>query len=417
MPRPLVLLIAWLLSPLSPSGEPVLKPGARVAVVGDSITEQKLYSRFIEDYLLACMSHLDVRVIQLGWGGERAPGFADRMENDLFPFRPDVVTTCYGMNDGQYRAYEPSIGAAYEKSMRDIVGRLKARGATVAVGSPGAVDTHTFRNRTTPAIYNENLSKLRDIARAIAADEGMPFANVHDAMRDAMSKAKPALGETYDVCGPDGFHPQANGHLVMAMAFIRALGLDGQIALLTADLGGEASASAGHKVLSWKDGKLEVESRRYPFCFSGDGKSPASTRSILPFIPFNAELNRFTLVVKGLKTPKARVAWGDSAQSFTREALETGINLAAEFPGNPFSEPFRKVDELVGKKQSFETAMIKEVITRFRTAKNLLGDDAEAKAAIEKLTARLLAKNEAMHREARDAVAPVRHTIAITQEG
>ncbi len=417
MIRHFVILIVALLSPWSLAGESPLKPKGRVAVVGDSITEQKLYSRFIEDYLLACMSHLDLRVIQLGWGGERAPGFAERMENDLFPFRPDVVTTCYGMNDGQYRAYEPSIGEAYEKSMRDIVRRLKARGATVAVGSPGAVDTYSFKNRTTSAVYNENLSKLRDIARAIAADEGMPFANVHDAMREAMEKAKPVLGEAYDVCGPDGFHPQANGHLVMAMAFLRALGLDGQIALLTADLGGVASASEGHKVLSWKDGKLEVESRRYPFCFSGDEKSSASTRSILPFIPFNAELNRFTLVVKGLKTPKARVAWGESAQSFSREALEAGINLAAEFPENPFREAFEKVDGLVGKKQNFETTMIKEVITRFRIAEKLLGDDAEAKAAIEKLTARLLAKNEAMHREARDAVVPVRHTIAITPEG
>ena len=89
----------------------VLAAGQRVAVVGDSITEQKLYSRYIEDYLLMCLSDLELQVVQLGWSGERAPGFAARLENDLLPFRPDVVTTCYGMNDGLYRPYEPSFKA------------------------------------------------------------------------------------------------------------------------------------------------------------------------------------------------------------------------------------------------------------------------------------------------------------------
>src|SRR5438067_3348698 len=31
-----------------------LKPDDRLAITGDSITEQKMYSVFIEDYLLAC---------------------------------------------------------------------------------------------------------------------------------------------------------------------------------------------------------------------------------------------------------------------------------------------------------------------------------------------------------------------------
>ena len=34
----------------SPVKKAEVKPGARIAIVGDSITEQKLYSRFIESY-------------------------------------------------------------------------------------------------------------------------------------------------------------------------------------------------------------------------------------------------------------------------------------------------------------------------------------------------------------------------------
>ena len=55
--------------------EGLLKPGDRIAIVGDSITQQRKYSRFIETYLLACEPRLDVRVFQLGWSGETAQRF------------------------------------------------------------------------------------------------------------------------------------------------------------------------------------------------------------------------------------------------------------------------------------------------------------------------------------------------------
>jgi len=73
-----------------------VKQGDRVAVVGDSITEQKLYSRYIELYLTACQPQLDLHVMQFGWSGEWARGFAARLDNDLLPYKPNVVTPCSG---------------------------------------------------------------------------------------------------------------------------------------------------------------------------------------------------------------------------------------------------------------------------------------------------------------------------------
>src|SRR4030095_6301379 len=159
------ILVLMLLSSLTSAQESakgsVLKKGARVAVVGDSITEQKLYSKYVETYLLACLPELDLRVIQLGWSGETAPGFANRMNNDLMPWKPDVVTTCYGMNDGSYRAYEEGIGKRYAGAMRDIVARLKKSGATVVVGGPGVVDSKFFQGGgEKPKVYNNNLQQL-----------------------------------------------------------------------------------------------------------------------------------------------------------------------------------------------------------------------------------------------------------------
>ncbi len=399
-----------------------LRKGQHVAVVGDSITEQKLYSKYIEDYLLMCLSDLDLRIIQLGWSGERAPGFEARMENDLIPFQPDVVTTCYGMNDGLYRPYEDSIGRTYRTSMRNIVRRLGSEGATVLVGSPGAVDTYTFKRGNLPAgVYNHNLSRLRDIARDIAREEGQVFANVHDPMILAQLRAKPVLGEAYHVCGRDGFHPRPNGQLVMAYAFLKAMGVDGEIGRITIDLKGKPRVSSGHRVVkAYEDGDVLIESRRYPFCFFGDEKSSESTRSILLFLPFNEELNRLILVVKNLPGETAKVSWTNAERAWTREfsrqRLEAGINLAAEFEDNPFRQAFETVDQLIARKQAFETRMIKDVVTRFRTVRGILGDDAEAERALATLRSRLFKKQGDLHKEVRRAIKPLEHWIKIDTE-
>lgn len=394
----------------------VLKQGARLAIVGDSITEQKQYSKFIETYLLACMPHLEVQCLQFGWSGETAPGFANRMENDLVPWKPDVVTTCYGMNDGRYRKYDAGIGNAYKAGMTRIVNRMKEAGAHVVVGSPGVVDSETWA-RNEPdrdKVYNENLDQLRQIARGLAEQNRFRFADVFGTMMDSMVKSKAALGNAYHVGGGDGVHPAANGHLVMAYAFLKGLGLDGDLGAVALNWkSGVAKARDGHRIVASANGKLTVESRRYPFCFSGGESDPNGTRSILPYVPFNQDLNRFTLVVTGLPRGGADVSWGSVTKTFSSEQLAGGINLAAEFLENPLVAPFNQVLQAVGNKQGFETGMIKGQITKFRSSPKT----DQARAANDVLRKKLYGENDELHQSAKEAVKAVRHQLVITPQG
>jgi len=396
-------------------GEPVIREGDRVAIVGDSITEQKQYSRFVEDYLQMCVPQLGVTVFQFGWSGERAPGFANRMENDMVPWAPTLVTTCFGMNDGSYRPYDENIGKAYEGGTRRIQTCVREMGARMVVGGPGAVDVDTWR-RDKPdddQYYNENLAQLSAIAAKVAKENGFVYTNLHALMMDVMAKAKAANGAGYHVCGGDGVHPSANGHLVMAHAFLTGLGLDGAIGTITVDMKGGVTASEGHEATSAKDGAIEMESSRYPFCFYGGETDVNGTRSILPFLPFNEKLNRFVLVVKNVETAQADVTWGATTCTFTREQLEAGINLAAEFLENPFCGPFRAVDALVSRKQQYETRMIKGMVTNFRHMRGEMGDDPEFGELLEKLYAKLAGKAAEYAGEVRAAIKPVKHTITI----
>jgi len=406
--------------------ESAVVPAARVAIVGDSITEQKLYSKFLECYLLACSGVPGVQVMQFGWGGERADGFANRAENDLGAFRPTVVTLCYGMNDGGYQPWKEQIGAAYEQNMRNVLGKLDQLGVkSVVVGSPGAVDTNFFRpgqkmgEQPAHVAYNDTLAHLRDIDRKLAEEKHQRFADVHAAMIDAMKKANETLGPKYDVCGGDGFHPGPNGQLLMAYAFLKGLGVDGTIGEIAIDLGGQAAAtkpSRGHAVVaeSRADGKatVELESSRWPFCFEGDGASSGSTRSILPFVSFNQDLNRLTLKVTGLKTAKAKVTWGNESREFSKEQLAEGVNLPAAFPKTPFDESFAKLQGAVAAKQNFETFMIKQIVTDFRSIPDI-GTDAEAQQAARTLTKKLMGRWEQLDKAAHDQLTPVKHTLLV----
>src|SRR3954453_4873726 len=121
-----------------PSGL-LLKKGDRLAICGDSITEQKMYSRMMETYLTVCMPEYNISVRQYGWSGEKAAGFLARMTNDCLRFKPTIATTCYGMNDHEYRPYEPRIGETYRTNTIAIVESFKNHGARVVLGSPGCV--------------------------------------------------------------------------------------------------------------------------------------------------------------------------------------------------------------------------------------------------------------------------------------
>ena len=425
-----VVIAIGVLGSLSASAQQAqkLQKGDFVAICGDSITEQRLYSVYIQDYLLMCKPAgvgVDLRTMQFGWSGETSWGFLQKMPKEALRFPMAVATTCYGMNDGGYAPLSPDREKRYREAMTGIVRAFKDHGVRfIVVGSPGCVDPDTFlrpdptdpekKRRIKQAdMYNKTLSQLRDIANEVARENGCAFANVHDAMMEATKGAKAKYGEKYFVGGPDGFHPHENGQLVMAYAFLKALGCDGNIGTITLDAAsGNVETTEGHKLHAKSDGGIEIESTRYPFCFSGDPKSTGATSGIIEFIPFNQELNRFMLVVKGSEAAKMRITWGKNTKEFSREQAEKGINLAAEFPtDNPFSDAFKKVEDLIRKQQNAETPLVKKTLHDLATKKDIDKEAGEKKAAEEMANAKGL-----FDAAAEAARAPVRHTIKIEFE-
>jgi lysophospholipase L1-like esterase len=408
----IALSLTLILQVVAAARERLIQSGDMVAVIGDSITEQKQYSVFIEDYLLMCQPAEKVQVAQFGWGGETAAGFQKRMRNDTLRFKPTLITTCFGMNDGGYGVLTKERADLYRSSQQQIIDKAKkAKVRTIIVGSPGCVDTDKFRGPKFAAVYNKTLGELSDVARDLAEANGVVFADVHTPMIEAMDKAKAKYGPEYHVAGPDGVHPDANGHLVMAYAFLKAMGCDGDIGRIDVDLrANKATASRGHDVLSCRDGKIELESSRYPFCFYGDPKSTSATTGVIEFIPFNNELNRLTLTVENVPSEKCKVTWGKTSKEFRRDQLSKGINLAAEFIENPFSEPFQNVESAIREQQKYETGLIKSVITKLPDFRKLVPEET---AGIDKIGETAIAHDKQLFESAATAVKPIKHNLVI----
>jgi lysophospholipase L1-like esterase len=374
------IALAWaalvLAGSLAPGGEPAkpemkLKDGDVVALCGDSITSSGAYPGYLELYQLMCAPSPKVTLMNFGRWGETAAQFPPVMDKDVLPAKPTVALICYGMNNcrSARTMTEAAAKGWGDGEIMKVVAKFKEAGVRVIVlASPGCVDsTHFTLSQSAPPdpkaieATQKNLWLLGESAKRVAAAQGLVFADMHNPMVEVMAKAKEKHGKDFPFAGGggDGVHPSAAGHLVMAWVYLKALGYDGEIGTITVELDkDQAAATDGQKILACKGGAVEVESTRYPFCFladphkPGDFKSANSTRSAVELFPFNRDLNRYRLVVRGAKTPKLKVTWGKDSRQFEAAALEQGVNLAAEFLDNPFCAQFARIAAALGERNA-----------------------------------------------------------------
>lgn len=383
-----------------------LHKGDRLAICGASITEQKRYTRLLEDYLIVCVPELEIRARQFGWSGDTAGGFLARMQSDCLRFHPTVATTLYGMNDHRYQPYRDEIGTTYREKMTAVVATFQSAGVRVILGSPscvGKVPPWVKTASTTAEDLNLNLCQLRNIDVEIARSRQVAMADVFWPMLKAGAAANSRYGAGYLLNGKDGVHPGWAGHVLIAYAFLHAAGLTGEIGTIHFPLGGgQATATPGHEIVRQAPGEVTVRSSRYPFCATGAADQDDSVRSGLTWVPFDRELNRLILQTTEGTDAYYRVTWGSGSKVYTAEQLRAGVNLAADFPSNPFLPAFQKVDLAIAAKEDFETVEIKTDL-----------HSSEAKQDLESIVARDEARHAELEKAVAEAFVPVTHTISV----
>lgn len=369
-----------------------------------------MYSRLIETYLTVCVPQLQITARQYGWSGEKTDGFLRRMDKDCLTFKPTIATLAYGMNDSRYRPFDVTNGQWYDDHYSAIVRNFKQHDVRVVVGSPGCagkIATWVKSRSGTLEQHNLHLCALRDIAIGVAERHDVRFADIFWPMLQAQVFAPGQHQATeekpYLVAGNDGIHPGWAGQVIMAWTILRSMGLEGEIGTINVDPYGEparATVSAGHILDSYIDGKLTINSSRYPFCAPGGIDDDNSIRSGMTLVPFAEELNRFVLKAKVPDNTLWYVKWGDQTKQYTAYQLTEGVNLAWDFPENPFCEAFDRVDSAVAKKQAYETEQVKKIFH---------GPD--GKADFDAAVVKTEAVRQSLSAAIRAAMQPVTHTI------
>jgi lysophospholipase L1-like esterase len=285
----------------APSGTEIplhIEWGDRIAFLGDSITQQRFFTEWAENYLALRFPDLHLKFMNCGWGGETAEGALARMDRDLFAFYPTLVVVAYGMNDAAYTDPSDEILARFSPAMQKIVHRIQKHKARVVLLTPGMVDVRMAPSYLRNVDYNrKGVRRLADWVLQFGKEKNLPVFDVHRLMNDVAEK-------TGRFNSPlrlflEGIHPNEMGHLVMAFALLKALGVPERKEEVLFDAAhGKVRNSVGvqaEMVAGPSEGHfLSIQMDQLPFYV------PSAARDILPFVPFQEEFNQLRLAVNGL---------------------------------------------------------------------------------------------------------------------
>lgn len=190
--------------------------------LGDSITQQKMYTTLIEAYVLSRYPTWHSTFRNLGWSGDRAG--VGRVDRDVLPLHPAAITIDFGMNDA--RAGEAGYDQFVTNSLK-LVQQLKANGMRVALLTPSPEERYES-GQPAGSSYNQMLWKYSQALHKIADQEHILFIDQYTPFVQAVEAGRKAgvLSATNSDARliPDGVHPNWAGHLVMATAILKGLG-------------------------------------------------------------------------------------------------------------------------------------------------------------------------------------------------
>lgn len=313
-----------------------LHPNDTVVFYGDSITDQRLYTTYVETFVVTRYPKLPVRFVHSGWGGDRVTGggggpIEDRLKRDVLAYKPTVMTIMLGMNDGRYRAFDDetfrTFTDGYEhivKSMKEAVPNLR-----ITVIDPSPYDDVT-RAPMFPGGYNAVLLKYGEYLRTLAGRDTLDFADLNTRLVKALEHANATDPVNAQRIVPDRVHPNRSGHLLMAASLLESWGATPTVTHV------EIDASSGRVKEAVNTSISEVDAKGGIRWTQKDDALPMPVPMNDPLMAlavkssdFVEKFNRETLRVSGLDAPTYQLKInGRLIGAFTRESLASGINLA-----------------------------------------------------------------------------------------
>ena len=389
-----------------------LHDGDTVVFYGDSITDQRLYTTDVENYVVTRFPGTHIRFVHSGWGGDRVTGggggpIDTRLPRDVFAYKPTMVTLMLGMNDGGYHAFDQPTYDTYTQGYTHIVDAIQQAlpGVRLTLVEPSPYDDVT-RPPQFDGGYNGVLMRYAQFNKDLAAKDNLLVANFNAPMVAMLQKANAADPALAQKIIPDRVHPSPAGHLVMASALIKAwngpsLVTDVQInaatkRVVSAKNSKVTALTAAGKTLTWTQTDAAL-----PLPLNADDPSVAL---VLKSSDFVSAMDQEMLRVSGLPAAANYTLLIDDHETadFTGAQLAAGLNLA--LLDTPMTQQAAQVASLTTKHNDLH-------FRRWRSIQVPLESDATdaVKKALPPLLAALDAQEATVVAQQQAAAVPVPH--------
>ena len=320
-------LIAIFLLCLSVNGraedEISLTNARTIVFYGDNITQNNLYSRLVETFIISRFPHQTFRTFNSGWGGDTATAGIKRFSRDAGPFKPDLVFVNFGMNDGKCAPENTEFTPVqwYIRSQSELNDAIKSgRGRGVFL-TTSVIDNELQGSDA----YNDTLAQFADELLSFAKQNHSPAVDVFHYMRPLQQNVKAAIPKF--ALTQDSIHPNIAGALVMAYCVIKRLDashVGADIVIRNGKLISIKGATLTHFEYAGDQIKFDLTLPFVPLYVRADA------RTISPFLPIEDELNHFELRIDGWNQTSGCSISVDGAATGTSPAAEInyGIDLA-----------------------------------------------------------------------------------------
>ena len=328
------------------------RDGDVVVMIGDSITEQHLYSNYVEMWTVTRFPNWKLTFRNVGIGGDRSVGGNSRFTRDVLLHKPTAMTVDFGMNDGGYGGFSEAVFKPYMDGLQGIADQAKSADIRVAWATPQPLDTGD-QGPTALTGYNQTLEKFSDGVKVIADRNGGLFVDQFHPYLAALDGAR-GKAQTYErITGGDAVHPGPPGQALMAASILKGLHFPSLVSSAEIDAAGGKVVAAKHcsvdNVIA-KDGGISFSRLDAALPFF-----PTDAMSILPHAPILEELNDYRLQVTGLAAGLYTVKiGGTNVAQVTAEQLAAGTNLAAAaLTTGPIADQVKSVRDAIQRKNQF----------------------------------------------------------------
>jgi len=208
-----------------------LRDGQKLVFIGDSITDcgrrdvvpplGNGYVKFVADLIAIRYPSLSVTIVNKGISGNTVADLRERWHDDVLALKPDWVSVLIGINDvHRTLRNEPTAVPPdrYEQLYRECLVLTKERtNAQLVLMEPFYISTDTETNSWRTQVLRA-LTDYRQIVRRLADEFGAIFVPLHDLFQEQL-RYRPA-----DTFCPEPVHPNSVGHLLIAHAWLAAMG-------------------------------------------------------------------------------------------------------------------------------------------------------------------------------------------------